>query len=185
MIKYISLIRGINVSGKNPLKMESLRKMLERTGFQNAATYVQSGNVVFEYNESEPGKLEQTISRRILKEFGYNVDVIVLNIDELKQIIERNPFIKDSKKEKSFMHVTFLSSLPGEVKLEKIENKKQPGEEVKIIQEAIYLYCPNGYGRTGLNNNFLENILKVKATTRNWRTVNELYNLAMKNFRDN
>ena len=158
--------------------MDALRKLYVKLGFQNVTTYVQSGNVIFTDNDIDFKKLEQEISRQIEKDFGFDVPVIVLTIDKLKQITENNPFLNDPDKDKSFLYVTFLSSKPDLYDYKQIEDKIQNGEEIFFSDQAVYMYCPKEYGRTKLNNNFLEAKLKVRATTRNWRTTNELLKLA-------
>ena len=172
------MLRGINVSGQKLIKMDALRKSYENMGFQNVKTYVQSGNIIFTCNHFEINDLEQKISRQIEQDFGFEVPVIVLTIDKLKQVIENNPFLKDPDKDQSFLHVTFLASKPNYFDYSTIEDKKQDEEEIFFTDNAVYLFCPNGYGRTKLNNNFLEKKLKVLATTRNWKTTNELYKIA-------
>ncbi|MCK9403428.1 MAG: DUF1697 domain-containing protein [Chitinophagaceae bacterium] len=178
MTTYISIVRGINVSGQKLIKMDALRKSYENLGFHDVTTYVQSGNVIFAGNDIELNNLEQKISRQIEKDFGFEVPVIVLTIDKLKQVIDNNPFLKDPNKDQTFLHVTFLSSKPEHYDHKTIEDKKQNGEEIFFSDNAVYLYCPNGYGRTKLTNNFLEAKLKVGATTRNWKTTNELLKIA-------
>jgi uncharacterized protein (DUF1697 family) len=178
MTTYISILRGINVSGQKLIKMDDLRKSYENLGFRSVTTYVQSGNVVFTGNKAKPDELAQTITQQIEKDIGFDVPVIVLTIDTLKQIINSNPFLKDSDKDKTFLHVTFLSSKPQKFEISAIEEKKLSGEEISIADNAVYLYCPNGYGKSKLNNIFLETKLKVSATTRNWKTTNELFKIA-------
>ncbi len=180
MTTYISILRGINVSGQKIIKMDALKNMYEKLNFENVQTYVQSGNVIFSVKEKDTKALEKVISLQIEKEFGFNVPVIVLNTKTLVKIIENNPFAKNDLKETEFLHVTFLADIPPEFDKEKILEKKQLHEEIAFLPNAVYLYCPNGYGKTKLNNNFLENKLKVQATTRNWKTTNELLKLATK-----
>ena len=178
MTTYISMLRGINVSGHNLIKMDALRKLYENLGFKNVTTYVQSGNVVFTGNDIDVYELGQRISQQIEKDFRYEVPVIVLTLSKLKQIIDNNPFLKDLSKDIAYLHVTFLSSQPDHYDHKIIESKKQNEEEISFSDNAVYLYCPNGYGRTKLDNNFLEAKLKVGATTRNWKTTTELLRIA-------
>ena len=180
MTIYISILRGINVSGQKLIKMDALRKMYESLGFHNVTTYLQSGNVIFTSNDIELCQLEQRISLQIEKDFGFDVPVIVFTFDKLKYIIENNPFTKEPDKDPASLHVTFLSSKPDNFDPKAIENKKQDGEEISFSDNAVYLYCPNGYGRTKLTNNFLEAKLKVVATTRNLKTTNELLKISQK-----
>jgi len=178
MTTYISILRGINVSGQKLIKMDVLRKSYENMGLHNVTTYLQSGNVIFEGNDFEINTLQQKISQQIEKDFGFEVPVIVLTIDKLKQVIDNNPFVQNPNKDQSFLHVTFLASKPDQNNFKTIEDKKQNGEEIFFTEIAVYLYCPNGYGKTKLSNNFLEAKLKVGATTRNWKTTNELFKIA-------
>jgi uncharacterized protein (DUF1697 family) len=178
MTTYISILRGINVSGQNIIKMDALRKSYENLGFQSVSTYVQSGNVIFTGNKAKLDELAQTITLQIKKDFGFDVPVIVLTIDNLKQIIDSNPFLNSSDKDKTFLHFTFLSLKPQKIDFKTIEEKKLNGEEISFADNAVYLYCPNGYGKSKLSNNFLESKLKVGATTRNWKTTNELLKIA-------
>ena len=178
MKTYISILRGINVSGHKIIKMEALRTSYENMGFSNVKTYVQSGNVIFSYDDIEINKLEEQIFQQIKKDFGFDVPVIVMSIEKIEEIIKNNPFLKDKSKEESFMHVTFLASKAETNNFNAIEEKKQDNEDIVFSDYAVYLYCPNGYGNTKLNNNFIETKLKVRATTRNWKTTNELFQIA-------
>ena len=175
---FICILRGINVSGKNIIKMDALKQMFETLGAQKVNTYVQSGNVIFQYPDKNMENLETLIANRITTDFGYDVPVLVLSIDKLNRIIENNPFAEDPSKDIAFLHVTFLASVPKEFDNETVFSKRMGDEEMKITDEAVYLYCPHGYGRTKLNNNFLENKLKVQATTRNWKTTLKLLEMA-------
>lgn len=180
MTTYISILRGINVSGHNLIKMEALRTSYQNLGFYDVRTYVQSGNVIFSGKNQEEAVLEQQISEQIKKDFGFDVPVIVTSADSLAQIIMNNPFLGQTDKDRSFLHVTFLSVIPKNFDMLTLETKKQNGEEVFILKNAIYLYCPNGYGNTKLTTHFFETKLKVSATTRNWKTTNELLTIAQK-----
>ncbi len=177
MQKYIALLRGINVSGKNRIQMNELRQMFEELGFSAVRTYIQSGNVIFKSIQNNHLKINQLISDKITENYGFIVPVIVLSFDEMKKAIENNPFILDLTKNPVFMHLTFLSKIPQKINIEKINDKGFLPDEFVLNQKVIYLYCPQGYGTTKLTNTFFENKLKVSATTRNWRTVNELLKL--------
>ena len=181
MNTFIILLRGINVSGHRPLKMLDLKMMLEKEGLENIETYVQSGNVVFSSTESNPQKLEKQISSAIEKTFGYNdIPIICLSADKLKKVVDQNPFARDADKDHQFIHVTFLDGEPKPEGKGAIEEKKREGEEISYRDDVVYLYCPRGYGTSKLTNSFLENKLKVTATTRNWKTTNKLLEIAGK-----
>jgi len=180
MTTYISILRGINVSGHRMIKMDKLKQMFADLGLQNIQTYIQSGNVVFQVEKSDQKELEKKITKAISEKFGFDVPVIVKDFSELKQIISGNPFLNDKTKNKAQFHVTFLSCLPNRESFGKIEAAQYHPDEFFLVDKAIYLYCPNGYGKSKLTNGFFENKLQVTATTRNWKTTNELYNFAEK-----
>lgn len=179
MMTYISMLRGINVSGQKVIKMEALRKIYEDLGMINVKTYIQSGNVIFRSNRHNHQELGNIISTEIQKQFKFEVHIIVLTIDELKEIIEKNPFVTDLTMDISNLYITFLATKPSNLKIEEISTKKFQGEKFSILNKAVYLCCSNGYGKSKLNNNYFENTLHVAATTRNWRTANELLKLSL------
>jgi uncharacterized protein (DUF1697 family) len=178
MAIFISILRGINVSGQKIIKMDALRKSYESLGLENVITYVQSGNIIFSSEQDDTDHLAEKITCRIKDDFSFDVPVIVMKKETMKQIIDGNPFAGDPDKDPSYMYVTFLESAPVAFDKKIIEDKKQGDEEIAFSESAVYFYCPHGYGRTSLNNNFLENKLKVRATTRNWKTTLELLRLA-------
>jgi uncharacterized protein (DUF1697 family) len=180
MIKYVAILRGINVAGSKPIKMDDLKKMFEDLKYKNVRTYIQSGNIFFESDITDQGKLENQISERILKIFKFEVPVITRNIKELYRILNINPFLKERNIDISKLHVTFLSGIPQPEKINNIQGKNYEADRFIIIDKEIYLYCAGGYGITKLNNNFFENKLSLKATTRNWKTVLKLIEILEK-----
>jgi uncharacterized protein (DUF1697 family) len=178
MQTYISMLRGINVSGRNMIKMDALRTIYESLNFKNIKSYIQSGNVIFNTKPSKPKDLEKKIMTQIKKEFNFDIPVIVKETEELKTVFNNNPFLTKRKEDITKLHVTFLSQEPEEIDIKKIKEGNYSEDEFIFIDKVVYLFCPNGYGNTKLTNTFFENKLKVTATTRNWKTVTELVNIA-------
>ena len=178
MITYIALLRGINVSGKKKIKMADLRSHLEELKFKNIKTYIQSGNILFKSTETNQAVLEQQIKDKIEKKYGFDVPVMVKLATDFQRVIENNPFIKDEANDIKCMHITFLGSLPTQEQIDHLATYNYPSEEYLLENKDIYFYAPNGYGRAKMNNNFFEKKLKVRATTRNWKTVNKLLVMA-------
>jgi len=178
MPTYISLLRGINVSGQKIIKMAALKKMYEDLKFEHIQTYIQSGNVIFQTSKTKKEYLETLISNQIKSDFGFEVPVIILDIEELKEILNNNPYSGDTKKDISHLGITFLSSKPELANLQLIKQKQAEGEEFILINKSVYLYCPEGFGKTKLTNAFIESKLQVRATARNWKTANELLRIA-------
>ena len=174
MKPYICVLRGINVGGVI-IKMEPLRKSFEALNLSNVRSYIQSGNLFFCCEETPVEELQDKITLKIKEDFGYSIHVLVLTKDYVKKVIDENPL----KGETAFIHITFLAQNPSPyIDLSAIEAKKQPDEHFVLAEKAVYLYSPNGYGKSNLHTNFLESKLKVKGTTRNWKTTNELLRIA-------
>jgi len=174
MNTYISMLRGINVSGQKKIAMSALVSMYERLGLTRVRTYVQSGNVVFESDESQAGSLKLRIEAQIQKTFNYEVPVIVRRPEDLQRILGGNPFLRRDGVIIEQLYVTFLDGEPATVGLKGLPNPNADGDEFVLGEQELFLWCPNGFGRTKLNNNFFERKLKVAATTRNWKTVTAL-----------
>jgi uncharacterized protein (DUF1697 family) len=173
---YIALLRGVNVS-QNTLKMERVRDLWAALGFKNVRTYVQSGNIVFQA-ENPLSTWCSTVEQGLAGETRLPVAVFVRTLEELKGIIACNPFLKDQKIDPSKLHLTLLARDAGHDAFEKLSGVKTGGDQFQLSGKEVYVYCPNGYGRTKLSNNALEKLLSVKATTRNWRTVTTLVEIA-------
>jgi len=171
---YICILRGINVSGKNLIKMAALKEAFEKAGFKNIRIYIQSGNVVFEDKSKNEEDLKKKIEKLIADTYELKVPVLVRNLEYWNWVIENNPFISQQDIDPSRLHVTFLSEEPENEKLEKIKDLTLDNDRFIVIGKTVYLHTPNGYGNSKINNSFFENKLKVTATTRNWKTVNEL-----------
>lgn len=176
-MKYAAILRGINVSGKNLIKMADLKAVLDKAGFKNTATYIQSGNIVFDSASKDAQKLAAEIAELILKNFQCEVPVIVLNEGEVSEIIANNPFLKQSAVQSEHLHVTVLGQIPDTEKINAMKTPDGISDRYVMNGKTIYLHCPDGYGNTKLHNNFFEGKLKVNATTRNWKTMNVLMDM--------
>jgi uncharacterized protein (DUF1697 family) len=176
MQTYIALLRGINVSGHKKIKMPELKVMFEELGFTNVRTYIQSGNVVFESETAED--LESKISAKIQALFGFEVSVICRTSEEMEDVIKRNPFAEMVGFEPEKLYVTFLQEAPAEEKLATLQALSFEPEMYTVSGREVFVYCFNGYGNTKLDNALFEKKLKVKASTRNWRTVNKLIEMS-------
>jgi len=179
METFISILRGINVSGHKSIQMTDLKTLYAELGLKEAITYIQSGNVIFKTevkisNQRLSAKIEQAIH----KKYNFDVPVIIRTIEEIKHAISVNPFLKETNIDLERVHVTFLAENPEQHSAESIRDLDYSPDKFMVIGKEIYLYCPNGYGTTKLSNTFFEHKLKVSATTRNWKTVNKLVELA-------
>lgn len=180
MVKiYISMLRGINVGGQKKIKMADLEKVYTKLGFTGVKTYIQSGNVIFG-SGTDKGAIEisRDIEQVIEKEFGFQVPVIIRTINEMMAVAVSNPFLKNKDNSGGKYYVTFLEKEPDPAYLARIRRGDFLPDRFIVSGREIYLDCAGGYGTTKLSNTFFENKLNVKATTRNWNTVNKLLELA-------
>ncbi len=181
MNTFIAMLRGVNVSGQKKIAMDGLRGLCVALNLANVRTYVQSGNIVFESDEQDASILAERIQAQIMNAYGYSVQIFVRSPEDLQRIIANNPFLNKRNENPAWLHVTFLHGTPPEAKLSELKNPSDEGDEFSFGEKAIFLFCPHGYGRTKLSNTFFERKLGVPATTRNWKTVNALYQMATEN----
>lgn len=171
MNTYIVLLRGINVSGKNKLPMQELRDLLNKLEYKNIQTYIQSGNIILS-SQKEAIAVEKEIKKAIKTQYDYDVPVICKTISDWEKAIAKNPY---AQKEEKLLYFTFLSQVPE-------SNNMLTNDAIKdqftIIDDVVYIYCVNGYGKTKLTNNLFEKKLNVSATSRNYRTTMKLLTLA-------
>jgi len=178
-MKFISLLRGINVSGKKAIKMSDLKSLYQEIGFQNVVTYIQSGNVVFDTEDKNSSSVMKKIQNAIESKYQFQVPVEIRTNREISKIIEACPFDSfDLKENGTKVLLTFLSESPLQKNIDELMKHVVNPDQLVIKDKAAYLYCPNGYGKSKLSNNFLEKKLGVDATTRNWKSVQKLYELS-------
>jgi uncharacterized protein (DUF1697 family) len=170
MKTFVALLRGINVGGKNKIKMADLRSALGDAGFINVRTYIQSGNVVFESAKNQDS-LELLISKTIKSQFGYEVPVMVREASFFIKAIKNCPY---KNKDVAAICVAVLSEPAKKSDVKALESLDHGDDAVSIRGDVAYLYCPSGFSKTKLTNNFIEKKLRLRATSRNWRTLGKL-----------
>lgn len=172
-MKYIAILRGINVGGKRKILMKELIETLEESSFYNVQTYIQSGNVIFESLEKNTLILEEKIAILIYDKYGFEVPVIVREKEAYKKIVEENPLEKNMEK----LHLTFLKTTPSKTLQDVVQKYTCEPDYFKMSDQHIYIHCEGKYHQTKLSNTFFEKKLKTSATTRNWKTVLKIYEL--------
>ena len=178
METYITLLRGINVSGQKKIKMARLKELLNSSGFKNVQTYIQSGNLVFKHPAADPLSIANKIKKGIDQEWGYDVEVLVMPRDSFEGILQKSPYSLKDEADTKRLYFVFMYDLPDKDATIELNRLKFEGEEFTITDHSIYLICLNGYGKAKCNNNFFEKKLKVRATTRNLNTVQTLSRLS-------
>lgn len=173
-MKYLALLRGINVSGHNMIKMDVLKKMLENIEFHNVETYIQSGNVFLETEDENPQSVGFTVKQEIVKQLGFDVPVIVIKKSDLKKCLTNNPFFKEKNIDTKKLYVAFISKELNNSALNDLKISQFKPDEAFIDGNRIYMKLETGAGKTKLTQKYIEKKLNVSATTRNWNTVNKL-----------
>lgn len=180
MNKYITLLRGINMTGHNAIKMAGLVDLFRQIGYADAETYIQSGNIVFTCYNRNLDDVSSGIKKAILSRFNLHIAVMTRTSEEMEKIISANPFLEEPGFDPSKMAVLFLDHKPSDEQVRKVEGIDYPPDKFQINGSEIYIYCPNGFGKTKLYTNFFEAKMNVTGTARNWKTVNKLLEMAEK-----
>ncbi|MGH3734995.1 MAG: DUF1697 domain-containing protein [Micromonosporaceae bacterium] len=172
---YVSLLRGINLGARNKVPMAELRELYAELGHTQVRTYIQSGNVVSHHDSDDPARLEREAAAVIERRYGFAVPVIVRTPDELRQVLDADPYpeVPDHRQ----VAVIFLSAVPEPAKLATIDPAGFPPESFTARGRELYVHYPNGQQRSKLSHALFEKRLGVTATARNRRTVEQLLKL--------
>ena len=174
---YIALLRGVNVGGNNILPMKSLAAVCESHGCKSVKTYIQSGNVVFNASAKTAAAFPRLLKAQIKKDFGFETSVILRTVDEWRAVSENNPHLKHGVDTK-FLHVIFLADEPDLTNVVKLNPVCEKDEAFSLRGKEIFLYLPNGAGRSKLASYTFDKVLRTVGSMRNWQTVTKLLALA-------
>jgi uncharacterized protein (DUF1697 family) len=174
----ISMLRGVNLGPHNRIKMDALRAVYESLKFEGPRTYVQSGNVIFRTKEKNTSQLAAEIRTAIEKKFKCSPEVILRTAEELRKAIAATPFADRPNLEPGKILVTFLAAAPPLEAQAGFDKFKDYPEEVHLKGRELYIYFPNGAGRSKLPWSAVEKLLKVTGTARNWNSVKAMLEIA-------
>jgi uncharacterized protein (DUF1697 family) len=170
---HLALLRGINVGGKNKIAMTDLRSLFVEAGCRDVQTYIQSGNVIFTADATIVTPLADDISAQIAARFGYQVPVVMRTVDQVGDVLRHKPFLAEGAAEEA-LHVLFLAERPDADRVAALDADRSPPDRFAVRGQEVYLYLPNGAGRTRLTNAYFDAVLATTSTGRNWRTVTML-----------
>ena len=177
-MRYISLLRGINVGGHKKIKMLDLKALYLSLNFTEVITYIQSGNVIFTTPLLDEEKISTLIADAIQKRYGFDVPIIIRTAEVWEKVISRYPFSVDPIENATTVCLILLSKEPNIEDVTTLQSFVMPPDQLHVEKNNIYLSTPNGYGKTKLSNNFIEKKLEVKATTRNWKSILKIRDLS-------
>jgi uncharacterized protein (DUF1697 family) len=176
MTVYVSMLRAVNVGGTSVIKMDALRAVYESMGLMDVRTLLASGNVVFRSGLKGRAQLIKRIMQEIERRFALHVEVVVRTLAEIESLVERGPVLSP-RADMGKLHVMFLAGVPdpaAQAALVKWHKDSKLPEMLELRGPEIYLYYPNGVGRSKLSNAVIENKLGVAGTSRNWNTLAKL-----------
>ena len=175
-MRQIVLLRGINLGARNRVSMPELRTALERDGFDDVHTYLQSGNVVLA-SDASPEEVAERCRRRIARAFRLQIDVVTRTRDELAAVVKRDPLGKVASDPKRYQ-VSFLARELDAAMLAELAELAVAPERLVAIGRELYAWHPRGVARSKLWARLADRRLGVPATARNWTTVTKLLELA-------
>jgi uncharacterized protein (DUF1697 family) len=176
MIAVVAMLRGVNVGGHNKIKMEDLRALCKSLKFESAQTYVQSGNVVFASEETNLAMVAKCLEDAIELKFGFRSAIVLRTAAEMRAVVTKNPFAK-RELDPAKLAVVFLSNEMNTETQKQLEAINVGPEELKAYMREVYVYFPDGMGRSKLSP-AIDRIIKKICTARNWNTVRKLTQMA-------
>jgi uncharacterized protein (DUF1697 family) len=179
MTTYLSLFRSINVGGRT-VRMNELKDLHESLGFKDVITYIQSGNVIFTHHNTDVAQLRKQIEDSFAQRFGFQARVVVRTSAELQETIANNPFQNQPTKGSNRIVALFLATRPESSALQELQKAYNGPEEYYLIGQELYIYYPEGQGRSKLTLTLIEKKLKTIGTARNWNTVLQLQKLTQR-----
>jgi uncharacterized protein (DUF1697 family) len=170
---FVALLRGVNVGGANRLPMPALKELFALAGASRIETLIQSGNVIFQADQSQGADIAETVRRQIQRRFGFDSPIVLRDASQWRALIAGNPFLTAGIHPEQ-LHVACLSSAPDASALARLDPQRSAPDAFAVVGADIYLHLPNGVARTKLSNSWFDAKLGVASTLRNWRTATRL-----------
>lgn len=177
-MEAICLLRGINVGGRNKIKMEVLKEICEDEGLASVETFIQSGNVLFRTEETDLVALGARLEKAIEERCRFRPPVIMRSLQEMREAVARNPFAGRPGMEPAKLLVNFLARTPSAEERERVLAIPVSPEELHVEGSEVFIYFPNGIGRSKLPTAKIDKATGTTGTGRNWNTVLKLLEMA-------
>jgi uncharacterized protein (DUF1697 family) len=175
-MRYVALLRGINVGGNTMIKMAELKTTFENLGFKNVVSYINSGNLAFDTAKASEEKICTKIEKAIEKDFGKDIPVMIREQSAIGEVLKKNPFHGAFESHKH-MHVLFMKEKMPNDKAAQLKAAATGTEKFEIVDREIYALLKDGVADSLLGKGFIDKKLKVATTGRNWRTIEKLAEL--------
>lgn len=177
MTVYVSMLRGVNVGASGRLRMESLRRVYESLGLKDVRTLLQSGNVLFRSAVTDRQGLAKRIVQEIERQLDLKIEVVLRTLAEFAGTVERGPVLS-ARADPSKLLVMFLADVPAPAAQAALMKAHKGPEMLELRGPEVYLYYPDGVGRSKLSGAVLEDRLGVSGTARNWNTLTKMLEVA-------
>lgn len=177
-MKYVALLRAVNLAGLNKISMADLRDLLANLGFPDSQTLLQSGNIVFDGGKTPTAALEQRLERAAAKQLGLTTSFFVRTAQEWQAIIDANPFPREAKDDPSHLLAVIVRDDVNAASVAALQKAIVGREVVRAKGRCAYIVYPDGIGRSKLTSALIEKKLGTRGTARNWNTVLKLATLA-------
>ncbi len=174
---YVALLRAVNVGGRGKVAMSDLREFCVGLGLADAQSLMQTGNLVFR-SEDKAAALEDVLEEEAAKRLDLRTDFLVRTADQLAEVVDRNPFPDEAKRDPSHLLVFFTKKAVNEAAVESLRASVKGPELIRADGNVAYITYPDGIGRSRLTNAVIESKLGTRGTGRNWNTVLKLSELA-------
>ena len=171
---HIALLRAVNVGGRNLVGMSDLRALIESLGFTEVKSLLQSGNLVFRSGRRSVAGLERLLESEIKARFEFPIDCLVRTADQWQAIISANPFRAEAESDPNRLVVMFLKKVPEASDMQALAATVRGPEVVRDDGRHLYMFYPDGIGRSKLTGTLIEQKLRTRGTARNWNTVLKL-----------
>jgi len=174
MAKHIAFLKAINVGG-HTVKMDHLKKLFEKMGFEKVETFIASGNVVFETKSKSMDAIKKKIEIELEKSLGYKVATFIRTITELKEISEHKPFKEsDLANEQNYLYIGFLDNQPNKESLKKVLVLSDEANEFHFNNKELFWLCRKNFSDSGITGKTLEKALGMETTIRNSTTIKKM-----------
>jgi len=174
MAKHIAFLKAINVGG-HTVKMDYLKSLFEKMGFENIETFIASGNVVFETKSKDVDSMKKKIETQLEKSLGYRIATFIRTTKELKEISEHKPFKEsDLDNQHNYMYIGFLDNLPNKESQKKLLALSDEANEFSFNKTELYWLCRKNFSDSGITGKVLEKALGMETTIRNSTTIKKI-----------
>jgi uncharacterized protein (DUF1697 family) len=171
--RYVALLRGVNVGGKNKLPMKELVAIFAEAGCSEPRNYIQSGNVIFNSTASLAKRVPGIVEGQVEQRFGFRTRMVIRTLEQLRHVANNNPFLLKGSDD-ALLSVMFLADSPDPATIARLDPDRSPPDTYVVQEDAIFMCTPNGLAKTKLTNAYFDSKLRTVGTSRNWRTVLKL-----------